>query len=477
MEHITPENARRIDGEARAAKAGGDDPILPLTVHGPEISYFTGKLEAALRFMELPHHRVGASPPGLARATGVAQVPGLELADGRWMTDTTPILAWLDERYPDHEIIPRNPVAAFFSRLVEDYADEWLWRPAMHYRWDYAEGAAHQGRVLADEITSSVPFPHFMKRHMIRTRQRTLFTNGDGVFEGDMESRRADLSRHAFAAQSHPRNAPLLARRSPEPRRLRFLRPGVSPLLDGPAQRPHHAGDRTRSLRMGGAGLECAIEPPRRVALAGGSGRLESHPRIDWRPVPPLALRQRRGVEIRRKPARSRDPGRHVSKPPHVALPGVVSRRAAAALRIAQRDRPRHRPRAPRSARLLGTPLAGRGLAVGCRSETGKRPSSDRVTPRRASTSTPRGSTTGAPCNRRPPKNPSRPCAVASRVVPSRHQERPLRFCRARAARSAESHVRRPTRATHRAQARDLGRHPRVDHRDGRRRLSDSKST
>jgi len=22
--------------------------------------------------------------------------------------------------------------------LVEDYADEWLWRPALHYRWSYA---------------------------------------------------------------------------------------------------------------------------------------------------------------------------------------------------------------------------------------------------------------------------------------------------------------------------------------------------
>ncbi|HEB89844.1 MAG TPA: glutathione S-transferase domain-containing protein, partial [Deltaproteobacteria bacterium] len=115
------------------------DPVLPLTLYGPEISYFTGKLEAVLRFMELPHRRLAKGPMGdLPRVTGVAQVPALQLADGRWLTDTTPIIGWLDARYPEHRVIPRGPVAAFFSRLLEDYADEWLWRPAMHYRWDYA---------------------------------------------------------------------------------------------------------------------------------------------------------------------------------------------------------------------------------------------------------------------------------------------------------------------------------------------------
>ena len=28
-----------------------------------------------------------------------------------------------------------DPVADFFSLLLEDWADEYLWRPAMYYRW------------------------------------------------------------------------------------------------------------------------------------------------------------------------------------------------------------------------------------------------------------------------------------------------------------------------------------------------------
>ena len=157
------------------------DPILPLTLYGPEVSYFTGKLESVIRYLELPYTRVAEGPAQLAKRTGVAQVPGLQLADGRWMTDSTPIIAWLDERYPDTPVIPRDPVLAFFSRLMEDYADEWLWRPAMHYRWDYPEGAHHLSRVLVDEVGRGIPFPEFAKRHLIRTRQRTLFTRGDGI--------------------------------------------------------------------------------------------------------------------------------------------------------------------------------------------------------------------------------------------------------------------------------------------------------
>jgi glutathione S-transferase len=177
----TPENARAKGhlGSAAAGEAG--DPILPLTVYGPEVSYFTGKLEAVLRFMELPYRPVAKGPEEMAGPTGVAQVPGLQLADDRWLTDTTPIVAWLDERYPDACVIPRDPVVAFFSRLLEDYADEWLWRPAMHYRWDYTEGAQHLSRVLVDEAAAHIPLPGFVKRHLIRSRQRTLFTKGDGV--------------------------------------------------------------------------------------------------------------------------------------------------------------------------------------------------------------------------------------------------------------------------------------------------------
>jgi len=38
-------------------------------------------------------------------------------------------------------VTPRDPAVAFVSVLLEDYADEWLWCPAMHYRWSFSETA------------------------------------------------------------------------------------------------------------------------------------------------------------------------------------------------------------------------------------------------------------------------------------------------------------------------------------------------
>ena len=158
------------------------DTAVPMTVYGPELSYFTGKLESVLRYMELPYQRITRGPMGeVAEATGIAQVPAVHLADDRWLTDSTPIIGWLDERYSEVSVIPRDPVTAFFSRLLEDYADEWLWRPAMHYRWDYAESALQQSRALADANEGEEGIPKFLVRYIIRNRQRKFFTKGDGV--------------------------------------------------------------------------------------------------------------------------------------------------------------------------------------------------------------------------------------------------------------------------------------------------------
>ena len=76
-------------------------------------------------------------------------MPAVELPDGRFMTDTTPMIAWLEEQHPEPPVIPRDPLQAFASRLVEDYAEEWLWRPAMHYRWSYRADAELRSRGLA----------------------------------------------------------------------------------------------------------------------------------------------------------------------------------------------------------------------------------------------------------------------------------------------------------------------------------------
>jgi len=163
----------------------------PLTLYGSTVSYFTGKLENYLRVKGVPYRLQAMQMPGdfkkIKAAVGVEQMPAIQLADGRWLTDSSKIIQWFETQLPEHALIPGDPVQAFFCFLIEDYADEWLWRPAMHYRWHYPLGAQFASRSIVDEMSSGVPLPGALKRLWITWRQRRYFTTGDGITAQNVE--------------------------------------------------------------------------------------------------------------------------------------------------------------------------------------------------------------------------------------------------------------------------------------------------
>lgn len=155
-----------------------------MKVYGSRVSYYTGKLEAYLRFRNIPYTLHGMpydQAKMLKEKVGSVQMPIVDREDGRWMSDTTPILFELEKEHPEASILPDNPVLAFLARLIEDYGDEWLWRSAMHYRWSFPYGRELLSNILVDEISTPVPLPRFVVRRMIRRRQIKFFTTRDGV--------------------------------------------------------------------------------------------------------------------------------------------------------------------------------------------------------------------------------------------------------------------------------------------------------
>lgn len=107
-----------------------------------DASYYSGKLECYLRFREYTFERVLATTTTLAelyQTTGMAEVPQLfDRREQRWLRDSSAIIEYLElTEHGDapHQVLPRDPATRFVSHLVEDFADEWLWTPAMHYRW------------------------------------------------------------------------------------------------------------------------------------------------------------------------------------------------------------------------------------------------------------------------------------------------------------------------------------------------------
>jgi glutathione S-transferase len=156
-----------------------------MVVYGARISYFTGKLETYLRYREIPYEYRPLDArlyrKVVPEALGATQYPSVRLEDGRWMSDTTPMIAWLEAERPEPPVYPADPVQRFFGLLVEDYADEWLWRPAMHYRWSYAVDRHLASSRLADEIVRIPGVPHSRRRRWVARRQDRLFVRGDGI--------------------------------------------------------------------------------------------------------------------------------------------------------------------------------------------------------------------------------------------------------------------------------------------------------
>lgn len=170
-----------------------------LTLYGSNISYFTGKLENYFRVRGIPYTFESMEFPAmkhrLLENVGVMQMPAIQLADGRWLTDTTKIIDWYEGQLGGHPLVPDDPVQAFVCHLLEDWADEWWWRPAMHYRWHYSEGARFASWHLASELTTSVRLPVWLKSKYFMVRQRRGYTVGDGLTKENIAAVEAGVRR------------------------------------------------------------------------------------------------------------------------------------------------------------------------------------------------------------------------------------------------------------------------------------------
>lgn len=136
----------------------------PYTLYKMDISYFSGKMEGYLRYKEIPYtaveccddlkafHRVGYK-------TGFQKVPAIEMADGKWLFDTTPTIQWLENEHPGKSVLPSDPALRFLALLIEDYGDEWLWRPAMWWRWVPKSSRVLLGRRITKIYSKRLAIP------------------------------------------------------------------------------------------------------------------------------------------------------------------------------------------------------------------------------------------------------------------------------------------------------------------------------
>ena len=118
------------------------------TLFGAEVSYYTGKARAYLRWRGVPYTEQVATQDVyrdiIMPNVGWPVIPVLRTPDGEIIQDTGDIISYIEaHERRDPPVWPQTPLLRFVSELLHLYGDEWLVIPAMHYRWSYNEDWAY----------------------------------------------------------------------------------------------------------------------------------------------------------------------------------------------------------------------------------------------------------------------------------------------------------------------------------------------
>jgi glutathione S-transferase len=129
------------------------------TLYGAQISYFTGKVRAYLRWKGIPFTEVtptaGIYRDVILPRVGFPVIPVMVTPNGDTLQDSSDIIDALERAHGGPSVFPAGGTQRLVSALLELYGDEWLVIPAMHYRWHHNRDWAIRafGEVSAPDAT------------------------------------------------------------------------------------------------------------------------------------------------------------------------------------------------------------------------------------------------------------------------------------------------------------------------------------
>lgn len=113
------------------------------TLFGTEMSYFSGKARAYLRWKGVDFKETPPTPDimksEIIANIGWPVIPVLKTPEGSYVQDTSDIIAHFEGARGTIPAIPETPLQKFVTYLLQLFADEWMTLPAMHYRWNKNE--------------------------------------------------------------------------------------------------------------------------------------------------------------------------------------------------------------------------------------------------------------------------------------------------------------------------------------------------
>jgi glutathione S-transferase len=141
---------------------------------GSELSPYSVKVRSYFRFKGIAHDWLPRSPANQAEFQKYAKLPLIPLVvtpDGEGVQDSTPIIERFERQVHEPSIVPEDPLLAFLSALIEEYADEWGNKWMFHYRWHYkADRWATAERIALQMAGAQGPLGVAKARAMVAER-------------------------------------------------------------------------------------------------------------------------------------------------------------------------------------------------------------------------------------------------------------------------------------------------------------------
>ncbi|MEE2742937.1 MAG: glutathione S-transferase C-terminal domain-containing protein, partial [Bdellovibrionota bacterium] len=122
-------------------------------------SPYSVKVRSYFRYKELDHVWIIRSFEGRSEFNRYAKIPIVPLVvtpDDIPLQDSTPLMEKLEKSSSGPKIIPDDSTLAFLSRMIEEYADEWVNKPLFHYRWNYKKDEINASKIISTYMTPQI---------------------------------------------------------------------------------------------------------------------------------------------------------------------------------------------------------------------------------------------------------------------------------------------------------------------------------
>lgn len=150
---------------------------------GHELSFFSRKLEAQLRFQRLPwrwQFKTQQRTADIEARVGTHFIPALQTPDGWMIHDTIAIGPMLSQRYPEYSALPETPLQRASTFILEDFFNHWLGRSCVHSRWCYPENVDWVGL----RIAANTMLDRSIDEPLTAEEQEQFASMGQMMYEG-----------------------------------------------------------------------------------------------------------------------------------------------------------------------------------------------------------------------------------------------------------------------------------------------------